>query len=92
MMAQRATFEDGTNGVEAGVMDMLERMQTGRFKAFSHLNEWFDEFRLYHRQDGRIVKALDDIISATRYALMCKRFAITKPKKSKGAQEFGSFW
>lgn len=92
MMAQRATFEDGTNGVEAGVMDMLERMQTGRFKAFSHLNEWFDEFRLYHRQDGRIVKELDDIISATRYALMCKRFAITKPKKSKGAQEFGSFW
>ncbi len=30
-------------------MDMLDRMQTGRFKVFRHLNDWFEEFRLYHR-------------------------------------------
>ena len=33
-------------------MDMLDRMQTGRFKVFKHLNDWFEEFRLYHRKDG----------------------------------------
>jgi phage terminase large subunit-like protein len=69
----------GGNGVEAGVLDMLDRMQTGRLKVFSHLNDWFEEFRMYHRKDGKIVKLDDDLMSATRYANMMKRFAITKP-------------
>ena len=56
-------------------MLMLERMQTGRFKVFRHLADWFEEFRLYHREDGRVVKLRDDLISATRYALMCLRHA-----------------
>lgn len=70
--------EEGTggNGVEAGVLDMLDRMQTGRLKVFSNLKEWFDEFRLYHRKDGKIVKVNDDLLSATRYAIMMKRFAV----------------
>lgn len=75
MLPERATFEDGTNGVEAGVMDMLDRMQSGRWKVFSHLVDWFEEFRLYHRKDGLIVKLQDDLMSASRYALMMKRFA-----------------
>jgi hypothetical protein len=56
MLAERATFDDGSNGLEAGVTEMLDRMQTGRLKVFSHLNDWFEEFRLYHRKDGLIVK------------------------------------
>jgi phage terminase large subunit-like protein len=70
----------GGNGVEAGLMDMLDRMQTGRLKVFGHLADWFEEFRMYHRKDGKIVKADDDLLSATRYALMMLRFAIYKPK------------
>jgi phage terminase large subunit-like protein len=79
MLAERATFDDGSNGVEAGLMDMLERMQTGRFKVFSNLDDWFQEFRLYHRKDGKVVKQLDDLMSASRYALMMKRKAKVKP-------------
>lgn len=77
MLPERATWPDGGNSVEMGVIDLLERMQTGRFKVFGHLNDWFEEFRLYHRKDGKIVKENDDLISATRYALMMKRFAAT---------------
>lgn len=80
MLPTRAEFEGGGNGVEAGISEMLDRMQTGRFKVFSHLEDWFAEFRLYHRKDGLIVKMADDRMSATRYALMMKRFAIAKPK------------
>ena len=69
----------GGNGVEAGLMDLLDRMQTGRFKVFDHLVDFFEELRLYHRKDGRVVKEMDDIISAVRYAAMMKRHAITKP-------------
>ena len=47
-------------------MDMLTRMQTGRFKVFRHLSDRFEEFRLYHRKDGKVVKEDDDLISATR--------------------------
>jgi phage terminase large subunit-like protein len=70
-----ATFPDGSNAVEAGVMEMLERMQTGRWKVFAHLTDWFEEFRLYHRKDGRIVKLQDDLLSASRYGLMMRRLA-----------------
>lgn len=80
MLPQRATFEDGSNGVEAGVAEMFDRMQTGRLKVFSHLADWFEEFNLYHRKDGLIVKQGDDLLSATRYAMMMRRHAIVQNK------------
>lgn len=85
MLPERATFEDGTNGVEAGIMEMLDRMRTGRWKVFWHLNDWFEEFRLYHRKDGHIVKLNDDLISASRYAMMMLRHArvLTPPTAAK---------
>lgn len=81
MLPERATFEDGSNSVEAGLMEMLTRMQTGRFKVFSNLDDWFGEFRMYHREDGKVVKIDDDLLSATRYALMMRRFAKVQPTK-----------
>lgn len=89
MLDEHATFEpvgsdSETEGsrvsVEAGVQEMLTRMQTGRWKVFSHLVEWFAEFRLYHRDNGRIVKLFDDLLSASRYGMMMLRFAIVEPK------------
>jgi Terminase RNaseH-like domain len=69
MLPERATFPDGGYSVEAGLLEMTERMQTGRLKVFSHLREWFEEFQLYHRKNGQVVKLQDDLMSATRYAL-----------------------
>lgn len=75
-----AQFEDDRGvGVEAGIFEMLDWMQTGRFKVFRHLNEWWEEFRLYHREEGEIVAERDDLMSATRYAFVMRRKAITKP-------------
>jgi hypothetical protein len=82
MLPDRATFDDGSNGLEAGVSEMLTRMQTMRLKVFSHLEDWFEEFRLYHRKDGLIVKKKDDVISASRYALMMLRYAALKGYES----------
>ena len=81
MLPERATFPDGGSGVEAGLMAMLDRMQTGRLKVFGHLNDWFEEFRLYHRKDGKVVKEHDDLMSATRYAIMMLRYASTEPQR-----------
>jgi phage terminase large subunit-like protein len=81
MLEERATWEDGGNGVEAGISDMLDRMLTGRWKVFETCTEWLEERRLYHRKDGKIVKERDDVLSASRYGLMMLRHAIvSKPK------------
>lgn len=77
----------GGNGVEAGVMDMLDRMQTGRFKVARHLNDWFEEFRLYHRDGGKLVKVADDLMSATRYACMALRHAEVHAKPQRAPIE-----
>jgi hypothetical protein len=78
MLHEHAQFEDGSVSVEAGLMDMLDRMNTGHFKVFKHLNDWFEEFQLYHRKDGKVVKEGDDLMAATRYALMMLRWARTE--------------
>jgi len=83
MLPFHATFPDGGNGLEAGLADMLDRMKTGRLNVAEHLAEWGQEFRLYHRKDGRVVKEQDDLLSATRYALMMLRFAKTEPAPGK---------
>jgi hypothetical protein len=61
--------------VEAGLTMMLTMMQTGKFKVLKHLHDWFEEFRLYHRRDGKVVKEGDDLMSATRYGIMMLRYA-----------------
>lgn len=65
--------------VEAGLIQLLTLMQTGRFKVFKNLADWFEEFRLYHRKDGKVVKKQDDLMAATRYAYMMLRYAMTPP-------------
>lgn len=65
--------------VEAGVLGMLDDMNGGRFKVFDHLEDWFAEFRMYHREDGKIVALYDDALSATRYGWMSKAFAKVPP-------------
>jgi hypothetical protein len=79
MLAEHATHEQGGFGTEAGVTDMLDRMQTGRFKVFSNCTDWLVEKRNYHRKGGLIVKERDDLMSATRIGVMMRRFAIVKP-------------
>lgn len=80
MLGKHAQFDDGSVGVEAGLMDMLDRMQTGRWKVFSTCQSWFSEFRLYHRKDGMVVKLIDDLLSASRYAYMMRRYAAVEPR------------
>lgn len=75
MLPTHVTFEDGSVGLEAGIMQMLTRMNEGRWKVFSTCQMWMNEFSLYHRKDGVIDKNNDDLISASRYAMMGRRFA-----------------
>lgn len=96
MLGEMATFEDvgdhtrlSRTSVEAGIADMLDRMQTGRWRVFRTCTPWLEEYRQYHRKDGKIVKEFDDTISASRYGLMMLRHAITQPlRRSKQRQPY----
>lgn len=87
MLPERVTFPDGGNSIEAGIMHMLARMQTGRWKVFSTCTGWLEEKRLYHREEkndggSKLVKTDDDLLDASRYAMMALRFAKASDKRS----------
>lgn len=91
MLLERATFAEGGNGVEAGVAEMLDRMKTGRLRVAKHLADWWEEFRLYHRENGKIVKEGDDLLSATRYAMMMLRAARVRVTPARRERRAGSW-
>jgi hypothetical protein len=45
------------------------------WEIMERLSEWFEEFCTFHRKDGLIVKARDDLISASQYLKMMLRLA-----------------
>jgi len=68
----------GGNAVAPGLVEMFNRMVTGRLKVFRHLNDWFKEKAMYHTKDGNLVRKNEDIMSASRYAVMSIRHARAK--------------
>ena len=57
--------------VEAGIEKVWQMLSGGKLKVFSSCQAWFEEFRLYRRDDrGRIVKLNDHLLDATRYLCM----------------------
>jgi len=68
--------DKGSNSIEEGLMAMLQSMEAGKFKVFSTLSDWFEEFRMYHRKNNKVVPIRDDLMSATRYAFQSQRFAV----------------
>jgi phage terminase large subunit-like protein len=59
------------NSVQSGLDEVYNRMMTGRLKVFRDLSDWWDEFRLYRRDEkGRIVKEADHLMDAMRYAVV----------------------
>lgn len=83
LLARSARIENETGGSQGkwqSVQDMIERMETGRFKVFSTNQDWFREYQNYHQKNGKIVDYNDHLIDATRYAVMMMRFAKTKSR------------
>jgi len=66
----------GSNSIEEGLMAMLQAIENDKFKVFSTLSDWFEEFRMYHRKDNKVVPIRDDLMSSTRYAFQSQRFAV----------------
>ena len=79
----------GGQSREAIASMVLERMHTGRFKVFSNQSEWLRQKNMYHRKGGKINAVNDDLLSASHYAVMMVRYAMsgvemdmTRPKRA----------
>lgn len=89
MLDSQATWEVGGNSVETGLFEIGGLMRKGLFKICRGLGDLLAEVRQYHRIDGKIVKAQDDLLDAVRYAYMMRRYAVrvgdvgVAPKKIK---------
>ncbi|RJF80941.1 hypothetical protein D3877_11950 [Azospirillum cavernae] len=75
------------NAVDAGIDDVWMRLATGRLKVFRTCLNWWAEYRLYRRDEkGKIVKANDHLMDATRYLIRTGLgLAITAPAHARGA-------
>jgi hypothetical protein len=75
-VSEKGVMKSGGNSVEHGLYEIGDLMRKGKFKFFRGLTDLFAEFRQYHRDDkGKIVKTMDDLLDAVRYAYMMRRYA-----------------
>lgn len=85
--------EPSNNAVESGLFEVWNAMTAGKFKVFSTLTRWFQEFRLYRRDEkGRIVKKFDHLQDAGRYLFLSGRDrAKVQPAPTKVYAESAAF-
>lgn len=80
--------EIADKSVEAGIQDVYDRLSAGTLKVFASCHQWFEEFRLYRRDEkGRIIKANDHVMDGSRYLIRSGlRRAKVKPEPKEDRQ------
>ena len=59
------------NSVDPGILEVYQRLSSGRLKIFAPLLNLRNELRVYRRDiNGKIVKKGDDLVDALRYLVM----------------------
>ena len=77
--------------VEAGLQKVWERLSAGKLKVFASCGSWFEEYRLYRRDEkGKIVKVNDHLMDATKYLVVSGlQRARVQPVERQAAPTFG---
>lgn len=59
------------NAVESGILNVYQRLSSGKLKFFNNLSGLLGEYRIYRRDDkGKVVKQNDHRLDALRYAVV----------------------
>jgi hypothetical protein len=84
---------NANNAVEAGLYEVWQRLETGRLKVFSTLQNFKAEYRMYRRdENGKIVKEFDHLMDCGRYLIStwAKIARVQKPTSSPVGASSGS--
>ncbi len=76
---------EADNAREAGILKVWNRLSTGRMKIFKSCRQWFEEYRIYRRdENGKVIKQFDHLMDGTRYLIMSglERASFPKPASS----------
>jgi len=85
LLHEHATWPNGGVSVGNGLYEISTRQGNGTYKVFRGQPEYMQEHRQYHRalvrtsegaEKVKIVKVMDDMLDAARYAYMMRRFAV----------------
>lgn len=82
MLGRSACYKNDRLGAQPRdpiVLEINDRCVSGGFKVFADCVEFFDEYRNYHRKNGKLIDRNDDVLKATFYAVMMRRCAMTRP-------------
>lgn len=73
------SLQKADNSVSAGIMEVHNRLRTGRLKIFSHMAPLLHEMNTYARDGkGKVIKRNDHILDCVRY-LMMSGLLVAKP-------------
>jgi Terminase RNaseH-like domain/Terminase large subunit, T4likevirus-type, N-terminal len=68
------------NSIESGIMEVSQRMRSGRLKVFPSLAKYLGERRLYRRdENGQVMKDRDNLQDATRCLVIGLSAMLTQP-------------
>lgn len=76
-MARGSERHRHRGSLEESVAEIADRLATGHLKISRACPMLREEMEGYRREKGRIVPEYDDLISALRYAVMCKEFGLS---------------
>jgi hypothetical protein len=78
-------IEPAPHAVESGIYDTFNALSTGMLKVFKTCVPWFEEYRIYRRDEkGRVVKENDHLMDCTRYRRLAgigRMKAVPPPEK-----------
>lgn len=66
------------NSVESGITKVWSLLAAGKLKIFANCYNFLNEYILYRREKGKIIKKDDHLLDALRYAIMSEQHA--RPK------------
>ena len=83
MLGMSARYHKDKGGAQPQepIIDQLnERMETGKFLVMDNCHKFLEEYRSFHRKDGKVVNRREDLIKAVMYGVMMIRYAHPEPR------------
>lgn len=74
-------LREANNAVESGIQTVWSLLAAGKLKIFANCYNFLNEYILYRREKGNVVKENDHLMDALRYGIVEHRYASLKPRQ-----------